>query len=382
MKKVDAQVEHDIVRHHLIDGWPVGTVAQELGVHHGVVRRVLLQRGAASPTATATITRARMIDAYLPFIEATLAKYPKLHASRLFHMVRERGYPGSESHFRRLISELRARPQPEPFARLHMLAGEQAPLDWGHFGHVEVGRGRRPLYAFVVTLCWSRMTWLQFFYDMKRPSFLHGHVDALAFFKGVPRQLVYDNLKSAYIEREGNVIRSGGSLLEVATHYGFEPALAAPRRGNEKGRVERSIRYIRSSFFAARTFRDIEHLNEQAVTWTTDVSASRRWQEDDRTSVGAQFEHEQLTLKSLPATPYEAEERIEARVGRTPFVRFDKNDYSLPCAHVRRQVTVVAGPRRVRVVLEGKVVAEHIRSFDRRTGAARHLRSGSPRGDP
>jgi len=85
------------------------------------------------------------------------------------------------------------------------------------------------------------------------------------------------------------------------------------------------------------------------------------------TSVGAQFEHEQLTLKSLPETPYEAEERIEARVGRTPFVRFDKNDYSLPCAHVRRQVTVVAGPRRVRVVVDGALVAEHVRSFDRRT---------------
>ena len=367
MKKVDPQVEHDIVRHHLVDGWPVGTVAHELGIHHDVVRRVLTQRGANSPTATATVTRARMLDAYLPFVEATLAKYPKLHASRLFHMVRERGYPGSESHFRRLISKLRPRPEPEPFARLHMLAGEQAQVDWGHFGHVEVGRARRPLYAFVVTLCWSRMTWLQFFHDMKRPSFLQGHVEGLAFFKGVPRQLVYDNLKSACIERVGHAIRFNESLLEVATHYGFEPVLAAPRRGNEKGRVERTIRYIRTSFFAARKFRDIDDLNEQAVTWSLDVSASRRWQEDDRTSVGAQFKREQGVLKPLPPTFYEAEERIEARVGRTPFVRFDKNDYSLPCAHVRRQVTVVAGPRRVRVVVEGEVVAEHVRSFDRRT---------------
>ena len=366
MKRVDAQVEHNIVRHHLVDGWPVGTVARELGVHHDVVRRVLAQRGANSPAQTPTVTRARMLDEYEPFVEATLAKYPKLHASRLFHMVRERGYKGSESHFRRLISTMRPRPQPEPFARLHMVAGEQAQVDWGHFGHVDVGRARRPLYAFVMTLCWSRMTWLQFFHDMKRPSFLQGHVDALAFFKGVPRQLVYDNLKSACVERVGHAIRFNESLLEVATHYGFEPILAAPRRGNEKGRVERTIRYIRTSFFAARKFRDIDDLNAQAVRWSIDVSAARRWQEDDRTSVGAQFEHEQASLLDLPDTPYEAEERIQARVGRTPFVRFDKNDYSLPCAHVRRQVTVVAGPRRVRVMVDGEVVAEHARSFDRR----------------
>ena len=366
MKKVDPQVEHDIVRHHLVDGWPIGTVARELGVHHDVVRRVLAQRGAGSPATTVTFTRARMLDVYLPFVEATLAKYPKLHASRLFQMVRERGYQGSESHFRRLISKLRPRPEPEPFARLHMLAGEQAQVDWGHFGHVDVGRARRPLYAFVMTLCWSRMTWLQFFHDMKRGSFVRGHVDALAFFQGVPRQLVYDNLKSACIEREGRAIRFNESLLELATHYGFEPVLAAPRRGNEKGRVERTIRYIRSSFFAARAFRDIDDLNAQALGWTRDVSASRRWQEDDRTTVGAQFERERASLKPLPSEPYEAAERIEARVGRTPFVRFDKNDYSLPCAHVRRQVTVMADPRRVRVVVDGEIVADHVRSFDRR----------------
>ncbi len=366
MKKVDPQVEHNIVRHHLVDGWPIGTVARQLGVHHDVVRRVLAQRGASSPITTVTVTRKRMLDAYLPFVEATLAKYPKLHASRLFHMVRDRGYQGSESHFRRLIATMRPRPEPEPFARLHMLAGEQAQVDWGHFGHVDVGRARRPLYAFVMTLCWSRMTWLQFFHDMKRPSFLRGHVDALAFFGGVPRQIVYDNLKSACIEREGHAIVFNTSLLEVATHYGFEPKLAAPRRGNEKGRVERTIRYIRTSFFAARKFRDIEHLNEQALDWTMQVSASRRWQEDDRTTVGAQFKEEGASLKALPATPYEATERIEVRVGRTPFVRFDKNDYSLPCAHVRRQVTVVANHRRVRIVVDGEMVAEHARSFDRR----------------
>ena len=74
-------------------------------------------------------------------------------------------------------------------------------MDWGHFGTVEIGRAKRPLHAFVMTLCWSRMTWLYFFHDMERASFLRGHIDGFAFFGGVPRELVYDNLKSACIER-------------------------------------------------------------------------------------------------------------------------------------------------------------------------------------
>lgn len=364
MKKVDAQVEHDILRHHLVDGWPIGTVATELGVHHGVVRRVLRQRGAS--TDDVQVLRRRLLDPYLPFVQDTLLKYPQLHASRLYQMSCARGYPGSEGHFRRLIAELRPRRSPEPFARLDMPTGEQAQMDWGHFGKVQVGRAQRPLYAFVLTLSWSRMSWLQFFHDMERPSFLRGHIDAFDFFGGVPRKLLYDNLKSACIERDGRFARFNRSLLEMASHYGFEPVLAAPRRGNEKGRVERTIRYVRTSFFAARSFRNIADLNEQAKRWSLEVSAARRWQDDDRTTVAAQFAHERTVLRPLPPVPHEAVQHIEARVGRTPYVRFDTNDYSLPCEYTRRTVTVLAEPHRVRIATDGRIVAEHQRSFDRR----------------
>ena len=365
MKRVDSEVEHLILRHHLVDQWPVGTVAKELGIHHDVVRRVLRQRG-LTPQAAVT-TRPRMLDAYLPFIQQTLETYPRLHASRLYLMVRERGYQGSEGHFRRLIAELRPRPAPEPFARLSMPAGEQAQMDWAHFGKIQVGRALRPLYAFILTLSWSRMCFLRFFHDMERTSFLCGHVDAFTFCQGVPRQVLYDNLKSACIERQGPYIRFNESLLELASHYGFEPRLANPRRGNEKGRVERTVRYVRTSFFAARGFCDIHDLNAQARTWCLDVAAARRWQDDDRTTVGAQFEHERNLLRPLPHTPHETAMPVQARVGRTPYVRFDTNDYSLPYEYARRVVTVLADPERVRIVVDGQVVAEHARSFDRRT---------------
>lgn len=364
MKRADPDIEHMILRHHLVDGWPIGTVAAQLRVHHDVVRRVLRERG-ATPQQPA-VTRARMIDAYLPFVQQTLSDYPQLHASRLHQMVRERGYGGSESHFRRLVSELRPRPTPEPFARLSMPPSEQAQMDWGHFGKVTVGRTERPLQAFLMTLSWSRMCFLRFFHDMQECSFLTGHVAAFEFFGGVPRRVLYDNLKSACIERVGRAARFNESLLQAASYYGYAPVLATPARGNEKGRVERSVRYVRTSFFAARAFSDIDDLNAQARSWSLEISAARRWQDDDRTTVGAQFEHERGLLRPLPDTPYETAMRVQARVGRTPYVRFDKNDYSLPCEHTRRVVTVLAETNRVRIVVEGHIVADHARSFDRR----------------
>ena len=363
MKRIGVELEATILRHHLVDKWPIGTIAREVGVHHGVVRRVVTGHGLGTPVDA---WRPRMIDPYLSFIEDTFAKYPGLHASRLHQMVKERGYAGSESHFRRLVALLRPAKVHEAFLRLHKLPGEEAQVDWGHFGKVQLGRAVRPLQAFVMTLSWSRMIWLQFFFDMQMANFLRGHVDAFAFFRGVPRKLLYDNLKSAVIEREAKAIRFNPRVLELATHYGFEPRAAAPRRGNEKGRVERSIRYVRSSFFAAREFRTIDQLNDEAKQWSLDVSAARRWPQDDQRLVGDVFAEEGEKLLSLPEDDFPAYERKQVTVGRTPWIRFDKNDYSVPARYVRRVLDVLADHRSVRVVADGEVVAEHERCFDRR----------------
>lgn len=363
MKRVTAELESAILRHGLVDQWPVGTIATQLGVHHDVVRRCLRQHGMLVP---AHVRRARMVDAYVDFIADTLNKYPRLHASRLYQMVQERGYQGSESHFRRMVAELRPAPVHEPFLRLCKLPAEEAQVDWASFGTVVVGRATRKLYAFVMTLSWSKMAWLQFFFDMQMANFLRGHVDALRFYGGVPRKLLYDNLKSAVLEREGQAIRFNPRLLELANHYRFEPRAAAPRRGNEKGVVERTIRYVRSNFFAARDFHDIDRLNDEAHAWCTQVSTARRWPQDDTRLVGDVFAEERPKLRELPADDFPAHERKTVKVGRTPWVRFDKNDYSVPAKYVRRPLDVLADHRHIRIVADGHVVAEHVRSFDRR----------------
>ena len=135
-------IEAQILRYYHAEKWTVGTIARQLHVHHTVVRRVLAQAGLPEIGAS---PRPSQIDAYLPFIRETLAKFPTLTASRLFAMARERGYPGRSDHFRHLIACHRPRPKAEAYLRLRTLPGEQAQIDWGHFGHLEIGRARRPL---------------------------------------------------------------------------------------------------------------------------------------------------------------------------------------------------------------------------------------------
>src|SRR3954452_20928643 len=255
--------------------------------------------------------RPSQIHLSLPFIRQTLERFPTLTASRLYGMVRERGYGGRPDHFRHLIAQHRPRPKAEAYLRLRCLPGEQAQVDWGHFGHLEIGRARRPLMAFVMVLSHSRQIFLRFCLDPRMENFLHGHVAAFGAWGGVPRVLLYDNLKSAVLERRGEAIRFHPTLLELAGHYRFEPRPVAVARGNEKGRVERAIRYVRDAFFAARSFTDLDDLNQQAHEWMTTRSAERKWAEDPSRTVRDAFDDERGKLLPLPVEPFPNHDRVD-----------------------------------------------------------------------
>ena len=355
------ELEAQILRYHHVEKWRIGTIARQLHVHHGSVERVLRQAGVAHIGPK----RPSRLDPWLPFIHETLEKFPRLTASRLYVMVRERGFNGGPDHFRHCIALHRPRPAAEAYLRLVTMPGEQGQVDWGHFGHLQIGRARRPLMAFVMVLSWSRRIYLRFFLDARMENFLRGHVGAFAAWGGLPRILLYDNLKSAVLERMGDAIRFHPTLLAFAGHYRYEPRPVAVARGNEKGRVERAIRYVRDSFFAARAYTDLADLNAQAEAWCLGLADDRLCPQDRTQSVREAFAQEQPRLLALPANPWPLEERVAVAVGKTPYVRFDLNDYSVPHTLVRRTLTVLATPERVRILDGQAVVADHPRSFDR-----------------
>jgi transposase len=357
-------IEAQILRYYHAEKWTIGTIADQLHVHHSVVRRVLAQAGL--PGLGSPVRKSK-VDPYLPFIHQTLETFPTLTASRLYGMVRERGYSGRPDHFRHLIACHRPRPKAEAYLRLRSLPGEQAQVDWGHFGHLEIGRARRPLMAFVMVLSHSRQIFLRFFPDTRMESFLRGHAAAFDAWGGVPRVLLYDNLKSVVLERRGDAIRFHPTLLNFAGQYRYEPRPVAIARGNEKGRVERAIRYVRDGFFAARTFKDLDDLNAQADAWCIGSAADRRCPGEPDRTVREVFGEERSRLLALPDNPAPLLEQVAASVGKTPYVRFDLNDYSVPHTHVRRMLTVLASPHEVRIVEGGTVLARHKRSYDKGT---------------
>ena len=358
---VPREVEVKILQLARVEKWPPGTIAAQLGVHHGVVERVLAQDGLPRTTEV----RPKLIDAYVVLVQETWAKFPRLPASRLYAMCKARGYTGARDHFRHAVAPHRVRPKGEAFLRLRTLPGEQAQVDWAHFGKLTIGSAERPVVAFVAVLSYSRALFMRFYLGQQSENFLRGHEAAFSRWAGVPRVVLYDNLKTAVLERLGDAVRFNPLLLDFAAHYSFDPRPVAPARGNEKGRVERAIRYVRGAFFLGRQWQSLDDLNAQADAWCAGEAMDRRWPDDDRRTVREAFDEERAKLLPLPANPFPIEERREVSVGKTPYVRFDGNDYSVPHALVRRVLVVAATPDTVRILDGSEVVAKHARSYDR-----------------
>jgi transposase len=357
---IPTDLEAKIRRFFHAEKWPVGTIARQLGLHHSTVRRALRRDGVP---LSALPTRRSKVDPYVPFLTETLATYPDLTASRLYEMLKERGYDGGPDHFRAIVGRYRPKKAAEAFLRLPSLPGEQAQVDWGHFGHVEIDGARRPLVAFVLVLSWSRWMFLRFGVDQRMGAFLAHHAAAFEELGGVPRVVLYDNLKSAVTERIGNAVVFNPTLLAFADHCHYEARACAPYRGNEKGRVERGIRDVRESFWPARTWSDLADLNRQAAAWCRDVRGARRHPDDRTRTVLDAVAEEKPRLRVLPDDAFPIEDRVDVVVGKTPYARFDGNDYSVPHTRVRRVVTVVASADIVRVLDGTDEIARHARSW-------------------
>ena len=262
-------------------------------------------------------------------------------------MIRDRGYTGSIVQLRRFIASIRPAYK-EAFLRLSTFPGEQGQVDWAHFGQVTVGRAQRRLSCFVITLSYSRALYLEFFFDQRMESFLLGHIHAFENWQGLPRILLYDNLRSAVLERRGPGIQFNPRLVELCAHYHFAAHPCQVRAGNQKGRVERAIRYIRESFFAARTFTTLEDFNRQALVWRDREAHTRRWPGNDRRIVQEVFEEERPRLLPLPVNRFDSDMIVPVQSGKTIYVRFDLNDYSIPPAAVGKPLTMAVSQSTVR----------------------------------
>lgn len=344
---------------YLVDHLPVRTIAKKLKMSRNTVRK-LVGRGVVKPKSPPA-PRTSLLTPYLATVKALLDETPELRAPAVLEKLRAAGYVGGVSILRDRMRHLRPRER-EAFLTLDFAPGEAVQVDWADFGFALPGVPRR-VSAFVMALCHSRYLYLEFALSQSMASLLRRMERGLRFFGGSTHVDVFDNMKTVVLQHTDKGTVFNPTFLDYARSRGFAVRACNVGRGNEKGRVERPIGFVRERFWPGRRFTDLMDLNVQAVKWRDDF-ANNRVHEVTGKVPALVFQHEEKSaLQPLPATAFDTDEVESATVTKSFRVRFDKNRYSVPPRLVSQSVLVRADDERVRVFLGPKEVAWHVRSW-------------------
>jgi transposase len=325
-------VIHDLYR----KGISISEIARQTGHDRKTVRSLLHQP--VMPMPKPVRPRPRKIDPYIPYLEQRIAD-GVLNARKLCHELQARGYPGQETQVRMFLKPYRQARQMRATVRFETAPGEQAQVDWGHFGFIDHQGRRRPLYAFVMTLGWSRAMYLEFTVSAESAWFLRCHLHAFHYFGGVPQQMLHDNLKTAVVARDADgTIHWHPPYLDFAHYYGFTPRPCQPYRAQTKGKVESGVKYVRGNFWLGLTFTDLADLNAQARVWL-DIVANQRVHGTTGIAPFTRLADEHL--RSLVGTPDYDTSVVGYRYSSADcFVSYGGNYYSVPARAARHRLLV------------------------------------------
>ena len=296
------------------------------------------------------------LEAFRPLLDQWYGLYPRLQATQIHRRLEEYGYKGGRSSVERFTRGWRIK-KPLVYHQLDFIPGQEAQIDW-FFTRLE-NLGYSALFLYV--LSHSRYGFGKFYPRCSFEFFLAGHQETFRHLNGLARTHRYDNLKSVVLKHTPLKIDYNPQFLEFARHYGFKIHACNPYKGNEKGRVERLGRDVRESFLYARTFKDYDDINAQFIVWL-DCRNARIHRSTGKTPVELLGTEK---LLALPAARFDPSRIIQAVISKTALVEFETNRYSVPSNLSLKPCQILAYPERIEILVWGKTVARHKRSFDK-----------------
>jgi transposase len=353
----------EVLRLHLIEGWSARAIARCLGMSRNTVRHLLGRGNGAQRQRSSAETRPResMLAPYDAAIRKLLDDAPAIKAPAVVERLRPLGYAGGVTIVRDLLRRIRPRTPREPFLTLDFYPGAAMQVDWADFGFAIPGCARR-VSALVMVLCYSRYLYLEFTLSQAFGTLLRAMDRGLRFFGGVTTVDIFDNMKTVVL-KHGPPTVFNQSFLAYSRARGFGVVACRPKKGNEKGRVERPIGFVRERFWPGRRFTDLLDLNRQATTWRDDIANNREHEVTNKVPALVFVHEERAVLKPVKDVYFETDDIMSYTVTKRFRVHFDRNDYSVPPRLVGQTVVIRANDEVIAVYLGPKQVALHRRSF-------------------
>jgi len=349
--------EWAMIKHMHRQGVPKARIARELGLDPKTVDRAIKTEEHPKRKERA---QGSILDPYREYINQRLEKYD-LTATRILREIKERGYPGSYSILRNYVRQVKGA-KPQPAVRFETEPGEQAQMDWSDFGCVEFDGQKRRLWCFAMVLGYSRTLYLEFSHSQNLISLGKAHINAFRYFGGVTDTVLYDNMKTIVLSREGNRINWNPQFMDFSSHYGFLPKLCLPGRKETKGKIERPFSYIRSSFFRGTDFISLTDVNEKGWNWLDNVANTRI----HGTTQAVPFDLlKDENLNHLRDEAYVLEHSEVRKSHKDCYISFDGNRYSVPYQYSCRDLTVRLRDEELRIFYGDKLIATHRLSYQR-----------------
>jgi transposase len=329
--------ERFMIREMYRKGVSISEIARRTGRDRKTIR-LAVNAPDLSPPKQPRQVKACKIDPYAPYLEQRMAE-GVLNARKLYGEILAQGYPGKESKVREFVHERRPEKEPTGSMRFETAPGEQGQVDWGYFGFITHHGHLTRLYAFVMTLGWSRACYVRFTISSDTTWFIRCHLHAFAYLGGIPRHLLYDNLKSVVERRDADgVVHWNPRFLDFADVAGFAPQACHPYRPQTKGKVENGVKYVRGNFWPGLHFRDLEDLNTQALAWLNTTANPRVH--------GTTGEVPFIRLRAEGLQPadkaftYDTSVRTIRRSSKDCVISYEGNLYSVPAAYARKTLHV------------------------------------------
>lgn len=345
---------------HERQGLKAAQIAGALGLDPRTVAYWLGQERFRPRNAT---PRPSKLDPFKPQIRQMLEHHP-YSAAQLLQRLREQGFEGGYSTVKAYVRTVRPKRQPA-FLKLAFAPGECAQVDWGSCGSVRVGQTSRRLSFFVMVLCYSRLMYVEFTVSQTMEHFLACHQHAFEFVGGVPHSVMVDNLKSAVLTRAlGQAPVLNPKYEAFSKHYGFRIVPCNVGKGNEKGRVENGVGYVKKNFLAGLDIADFSMLAPAARHWL-DTIANVRLHGETRKPPVEVWQREKPHLSPLPLHPFDTATVSQVRASRQFRITLDTNRYSVPAHLAGQALTLKTSPDRLCLYHHNQLVARHPRSYDR-----------------
>jgi transposase len=310
-----------------------------------------------------TVQRTSKLDAFKGQIVRWLDAHP-YSAQQIYQRLCETGYSGGKTIVKDYVHRIRPHP-PAAFLKLDFAPGEAAQVDWGEFGSIAVGSTRKRLSFFLLVLCHSRRMYLEFTVSQTMEFFLQCHENAFAAFGGVTQRVMVDNLKSAVLQRlVGQAPVFNPKYLDFSRHWGFEITACNVRSGNEKGRVENGVGYVKKNFLAGLELSDFSAMHSAAQLWVNTVADVRTHESTHQRPID-HFEQERTKLRPLNPAGFDLARITNVRATKQFRVALDSNHYSVPARCAGQLLTLKAYADRVCIYERDQLVARHKRSMDR-----------------